>query len=70
MVHLQIEHGDIYEYDENPIVPQSQSQNSSGELGDVGDSGKLRCPQGKGRHHYFMCVYIYSWLVYLHIQED
>ena len=31
-------------YDENP---QSQCQNSSGELGDVGDGGRLRCLHGK-----------------------
>ena len=28
-------------YDENLSVPQSQSQNSSGELGDVEDSGRV-----------------------------
>ena len=27
----------------NPSVPLSQYQNSSGELGDVGDSGRLMC---------------------------
>ena len=30
-------------FGENPGVPQSQSQTSSGELGDVGDGGWLRC---------------------------
>ena len=34
-------------YDENFSVPQSQCQNSSGELGDVGDDGRLRCLHGK-----------------------
>ena len=34
-------------YDENLSVPQSQCQNSSGELGDVGDGGRLRCLHGK-----------------------
>ena len=34
-------------YGENLSVPQSQSQTSSGELGDVGDSGRLRCLHGK-----------------------
>ena len=28
-------------------VPQSQCQNSSGELGDVGDGGRLKCLHGK-----------------------
>ena len=32
---------------ENLSVPQSQCQNSSGELGDVGDGGRLRCLHGK-----------------------
>ena len=30
-------------YDKNLSVPQSQCQNSSGELGVVGDGGRLRC---------------------------
>ena len=34
-------------YDKNLSVPQSQCQNSSGELGDVGDGGRLRCLHGK-----------------------
>ena len=34
-------------YDENLSAPQSQCQNSSGELGDVGDGGRLRCLHGK-----------------------
>ena len=34
-------------YGENLSVPQSQCQNSSGELGDVGDGGRLRCLHGK-----------------------
>ena len=35
--------------DENLSVPhvQSQCQNSSGELGDVGGGGRFRCLQGK-----------------------
>ena len=33
--------------DENLSVPQSQCQNASGELGDVGDGGRLRCLHGK-----------------------
>ena len=33
-------------YDENLSVPQSQCQNASGELGDVGDGGRLRCLHG------------------------
>ena len=32
-------------YDEN--VPQSQCQNSTGEVGDVGDGDRLRCLHGK-----------------------
>ena len=32
---------------ENPSIPQSKSQTSSGELGDVGDGGRLRCLHGK-----------------------
>ena len=31
----------------NLSVPQSQCQNSFGELGDVGDGGRLRCLHGK-----------------------
>ena len=34
-------------YDENLTVPQSQCQKSSGELGDVGDGGRLRCLHGE-----------------------
>ena len=34
-------------YDENLSVPQSQCQNASGELGDVGGGGRLRCLHGK-----------------------
>ena len=34
-------------YDENLSIPQSQCQNLSGELEDVGDSGRLRCLHGK-----------------------
>ena len=34
-------------YDENLSVPQSQCQNASEELGDVGGSGRLRCLHGK-----------------------
>ena len=34
-------------YGENISVSQSQSQTSSGELGDVGDGGRLRCLHGK-----------------------
>ena len=34
-------------YDENLSISQSQCQNSSGELEDVGDGGKLRCLHGK-----------------------
>ena len=34
-------------YDENLSVPQSQCQNSSGELGDVGGDSRLRCLHGK-----------------------
>ena len=34
-------------YDENLSVPQSQCQNASGELEDVGDGGRLRCLHGK-----------------------
>ena len=34
-------------YDEILSFPQSQCQNSSGELGDVGDGGRLRCLYGK-----------------------
>ena len=34
-------------YDENLSIPQSQCQNSAGELGDVGDGGRLRCLHGK-----------------------
>ena len=33
--------------DKNLSIPQSQCQNSSGELGGVGDSDKLRCLHGK-----------------------
>ena len=39
-------------------IPQSQCQNSSGGLGDVGDSGRLRCLHGKGRYYHFMYVYM------------
>ena len=28
-------------------IPQSQCQNSAGELGDVGDGGRFRCLHGK-----------------------
>ena len=45
-------------YDENLSIPQSQCQDSFGELGDVGDSGKLRCLHGKVDHHHFMYVYM------------
>ena len=34
-------------YHENLSVPQSQCQNSSGELGGVGDGGRLKCLHGK-----------------------
>ena len=34
-------------YDENFSVPQSQCQNASGELGDVGGGGRLSCLHGK-----------------------
>ena len=34
-------------YDKNLSVPQSQCQNSSGKLGDVGDGGRLRCRHGQ-----------------------
>ena len=34
-------------YDENLSIPQSHCQNSSGELGDVGDGCRLRCVHGK-----------------------
>ena len=34
-------------YDENLSVPQSQCQNASGEPGDVGGGGRLRCLHGK-----------------------
>ena len=34
-------------YGKNLSIPQSQSQTSSGELGDVGDGGRLRCLHGK-----------------------
>ena len=34
-------------YDENLSVPQSQCENASGELGDVGGGGRLRCLHGK-----------------------
>ena len=34
-------------YGENHSVPQSQCQNASGELGDVGGGGRLRCLHGK-----------------------
>ena len=34
-------------YDENLSVQQSQCQNASGELGDVGGGGRLRCLHGK-----------------------
>ena len=34
-------------YDENLSVPQSQCQNASGALGDVGGSGRLMCLHGK-----------------------
>ena len=34
-------------YGENLSVPQSQCQNASGELGDVGGGGRLRCLHGK-----------------------
>ena len=34
-------------YDKNLNVPQSQCQNASGELGDVGGGGRLRCLHGK-----------------------
>ena len=34
-------------YDENLSISQSQCQRSSGELGDVWDSGRLRCLHGK-----------------------
>ena len=34
-------------YDENLSIPYSQCQSSSGELGDVEDSGRLRCLHGK-----------------------
>ena len=33
-------------YDKNLNIPQSLCQNSSGELGDVGDGGRLRCLHG------------------------
>ena len=36
-----------YNYDENLSIPQSQCQNASGELGDVGGGGRLRCLHGK-----------------------
>ena len=34
-------------YDENLSIPQSQCQNSSRELGDVGDGGRLSSLHGK-----------------------
>ena len=34
-------------YCKNLSILQSQCQNSSGELGDVGDGGRLRCLRGK-----------------------
>ena len=34
-------------YGKNLSVPQSQCHNSSGELWDVGDDGRLRCLHGK-----------------------
>ena len=34
-------------YDKNLSVPESQCQNSSGELGDAGDSARLSCLHGK-----------------------
>ena len=50
-------------YDENSSASKSQSQTSSGKLEDVGHGSRLTCLQGSyGRHHYFMCVYMYSWL--------
>ena len=46
-------------YDKNKSIPQFQSQTSARELGDVVDSGRLRCQHGiEGRHCYFMCVYM------------
>ena len=39
----------------------SLSQNSSGELGDVGDGGRLRCLQGKVDTT-ILCVYIHVLL--------
>ena len=36
---------------------KGQCQNSPGELGDLDDSGRLRCLHGKRRHHQFhVCV--------------
>ena len=34
-------------YDKNPSGPKSRSQNSSEELGNVGDGGKLSCVHSK-----------------------
>ena len=48
-------------YDENLSVPQSQCQHLSGELGDVGDGGRLRCLHGKVDNH-FVYVYMWCWL--------
>ena len=45
-------------YDENLSVPQSQCQNSSAELGDVGDSGRLRCLHGKVDTPFHVCVHV------------
>ena len=45
-------------YDENLSVPQSQCQNSSGELGDVGGGGRLRCLHGKVDTTINVCVHV------------
>ena len=43
---------------ENLSVLQSQCQNSSGELGDVGDGGRLRCLHGKVDTTISVCVHV------------
>ena len=45
-------------YDEILSVPQSQCQNSSGELRDVGDGGRLRCLHGKVDITISLCVQV------------
>ena len=52
-------------YNENLSVPQSQCQNSSGELGDVGDGGSLSCLHGKVDTPFHVCVHVVLALHYV-----